>query len=267
MNFVATHMPIKHLIPKPIRRGLSRGRAKTFAALKKSGHALGLGKFIWKTGLPSEVSFWNEYLATGGKSCDAVDEFKFRIAPDSQLQPWLCEWLDCPEGSVVRVLDVGAGPLTWIGKKWAARDVQIEAIDPLAEAYDQIMNQHGIRPPVRTKKDDGEEVVRRFGRDGFDLAFARNCLDHAYDAIQAVTNMIEATKPGGVVFLWHNEDEAERLSYQGLHQWNFHLQQGELVVWKGKRVMNVNQTFAKQLKTLRCELRDGMIQAVYRKLA
>jgi nitrite reductase/ring-hydroxylating ferredoxin subunit len=78
--------------------------------------------------------------------------------------------------------------------------------------------------------------------------------------------MIEVAKPGGVIFLWHNQDEAEHLSYQGLHQWNFRLENGDLVVWRGEKKLNVNRAFSKQLKVLRCELDGDMIQAVYRKL-
>ena len=166
----------------------------------------------------------------------------------------------------MRVLDVGAGPLTWIGKKWVGRKVIIDAIDPLAAAYDEIMRRQGIHPPVTTRPGDGEEVVKRFGRQTFDLAFARNCLDHSYDAIKAVTGMIEATKPGGVIFLWHNQDEAESLSYQGLHQWNFRLRHGELIVWKGSRALNVNRVFAERMQVLRCEMDGKMIQAIYRKI-
>jgi SAM-dependent methyltransferase len=258
-------MSIKHLVPKKMRGPLNRSRLKAMAVVKKTGHALGLGKFIWKNALPSEVGFWEDYLKTGGKSCNAEAEFKFRTDPAAALQPWLHELLACPAGSVVRVLDVGAGPLTWVGKKWEGRTVQIEAIDPLADAYNQIMQRAGVTPPVITRKGDGEEVTRLFGRDQFDLAFARNCLDHAYDAIQAVTGLIETTKPGGIVFLWHNQDEAEHLCYDGLHQWNFRLDNGALIVWKGGRALNVNQVFAEQLEVLRCELEGDMIQAVYRK--
>lgn len=259
-------MSIKHLVPKKLRAPVNRVRLKVMAVVKKTGHALGLGKMIWQAALPSEVGFWEDYLKSGGKSCRAEAEFKFRTDPEAPLQPWLHELLDCPADADVRVLDVGAGPLTWVGKKWAGHKVTIHAIDPLADAYNQIMRQHGVIPPIRTEKGDGEEVVQLFGRNAFDMTFARNCLDHSYDAIQAVTNMIEATKVGGIIFLWHNEDEAEQLQYDGLHQWNFRLTQGELLVWKGGRVLNVNQTFAGQLKVLRCELKDGMIQAVYRKL-
>ena len=144
--------------------------------------------------------------------------------------------------------------------------VKIEAIDPLADAYSEIMKQHHISPSVQTKRGEGENVVEIFGSKKFDLVFARNCLDHSYDAIKAVTEMIQATKPGGIIYLWHNQDEAESLSYQGLHQWNFHLDKNELLVWKGNRQLNVNRHFAQQLQPLRCEIKNGMIEAVYRKL-
>ena len=258
-------MSLKHLVPKKMRAPVNRCRLKAMAVVKKTGHALGLGKLIWKTALPSEVGFWEDYLKSRGQSCNAGAEFKFRTDPEAALQPWLHELLACPEGSVVQILDVGAGPLTWVGKKWPGRDVRIEAIDPLAESYNQIMRQHNITPPVTTRKGDGEEVARTFGRDRFDLAFARNSLDHSYDAIQAVTSMMEATRPGGILFLWHSEDEAEQLCYDGLHQWNFRLKNRELVVWKGSLALNVNQAFAGKLEVLRCELVEGMIQAIYRK--
>jgi SAM-dependent methyltransferase len=259
-------MSLKHCLPEKTRVWLYWRRAKTLAVVKKIGHKIGLGKFIWKISLPSEISFWDEYLASHGKSCGAETEFNFRTTPEAELQPWLREWLNCPDGATVRVLDVGAGPLTWVGKKWSGRKVVIDAIDPLAEAYAEIMRRQNIQPPVPTKLGDGEDVVKIFGANIFDLAFARNCLDHSYNAIQAVVSMIEATKPGGIIFLWHNQDEAEHLCYQGLHQWNFRLEKGELLVWKGDKKLNVNQTYAGKLQVLRCELRDDMIQAVYRKL-
>jgi SAM-dependent methyltransferase len=259
-------MSLKHCLPEKTRIWLYWRRARTLAVIKKAGHKLGLGKFIWKLALPGEAGFWEKYLATGGKSCNTAEEFNFRISPDSEFQPWLAKWMNCPEGAEVRVLDVGAGPLTWMGKKWNGRKLVIDAIDPLAEAYGQCLRRLGIKPPVETKAGDGEDVVKLFGRQVFDLTFARNCLDHSYDAIQAVTSMIEATKPGGIIVLWHNQDEAEQLCYQGLHQWNFHLENAELVVWKGDKKLNVNRAFAGQLQVLQCELQENWVLAIYRKV-
>lgn len=257
-------MSLKHLIPATIRRWLFWRQANFFAVVKKCGHALGIGKLTWKMSRPSEIKFWDRYLQTRGKSCDAEAEFAFRTSPDSEFQPWLREWITtgAPE---LRALDVGAGPLTWIGKTWPGRNVSISAIDPLAESYHQLMARYGIVPPVRTETGEGEQIVERFGREVFDLVFARNSLDHSFDAIRAVKSIVEVTKPGGVIFLWHYPDEGEGSAYQGLHQWNFRLDKRELLVWRPNETLNVNQFFADRLGVLRCELRDGMIQAVFRK--
>jgi len=134
----------------------------------------------------------------------------------------------------VRVLDVGAGPLTWIGKNGTDASWPLMRLIRWRKRMDSsCASRH--QAAVETKAGDGEDVVKLFGRQVFDLTFARNCLDHSYDAIQAVTSMIEATKPGGIIVLWHGPDEGETECYQGLHQWNFHLENAELVVWKGDK--------------------------------
>ncbi|HEY3901261.1 MAG TPA: hypothetical protein VGM54_21815 [Chthoniobacter sp.] len=258
-------MSLKQLLPEPIRRRLFWCRVRVLAFAKRIGHSFGLGKVIWKLALPSEVQFWEHYVESRGKSCDAEAEFQFRASAEGELQPWLTKWLNVPAGGEVRILDVGAGPMTWVGKKWGDRRVQVEAIDPLAGAYDQILDRFGVVPPVRTQLGEGEGIVAQFGREVFDMTFARNCLDHAYDAIEAVKNMVDATKSGGVIYLWHNQDEAEKLAYQGLHQWNFRLKDGDLLVWKGSRTLNVNRQLLDRLEVLRCDLEDDMIHAVFRK--
>ncbi len=259
-------MSLKQYIPEKTRAWLFWKRVRLFSLLKRAGHALGLGKLTWKMSLPSEIQFWDAYIRSRGTSCHAEEEFAFRTSPEAELQPWLREWLTVPDGAELRVLDVGAGPLTWVGKKWGARRIAVSAVDPLADAYNMLMARHGVTPPVRTERGNGEEIVERFGAGMFDLVFARNSLDHSYDAIRAVTAMVEAAKPGGIVFLWHNPDEAEGLDYQGLHQWNFCLANGGLQVWRAGRRLDVNTEFMGQLEVLRCELREGMIEAIYRKL-
>jgi hypothetical protein len=175
-------MKLKHLIPEALRTWLYWRRAGLVALVKKAAHALGLSKLVWKMSLPSEVHFWDDYIRTRGKFCDAADEFAFRISPDSELQPWLQELLQTPEDAPLKFLDVGAGPLTWIGKKWGPRQIQINAIDPLAASYNKVLDHYGLTPPVRTAAIAGEDLLTVFPANSFDLAFARNSLDHSYDA-------------------------------------------------------------------------------------
>lgn len=272
-------MSFKDSIPPPLRKWLAQRKAGATAVSRKVGHKLGLGKKIWEKALPEEISFWDDFIGSRGASYDAEEEFAFRIDPNSQLQPWLADYLSAPTGSTVRILDVGAGPLTWVGKKHDGWNVEIEAIDPLAESYDKALDGNGVVPPVRTKKGNGEDIVEIFGPESFDITFARNCLDHAFDAVKAVRDMVEATKPGGIMCLWHQQDEAERMQYHGLHQWNFHAENGELTLSSPNVKVNVNKEFAGKIQCLRCdiandwsvfssarEMDEGMIEAVYRKL-
>jgi len=258
-------MKLKHLMPEAIRRWLFWRRVALLALLKKAGHALGLSKLVWRMSLPSEVHFWDDYIRTRGQCCDAIDEFAFRISPDSELQTWLQELLQKPEDAALKFLDVGAGPLTWIGKKWGTRRIQINALDPLADSYNKILDHYGLNPPVRTEAIAGEDLLKVFPANSFDLTFARNSLDHSYDAPQVIKNMVAATKPGGIVFLWHAQNEGERYNYQGLHQWNFRREGDTLIVWRMQTSFNVNEFFAGQLQLISCTLADDMIKAVYQK--
>lgn len=253
-------------MPEAIRRWLFWRRVALLAMLKKAGHALGLSKLVWRMSLPSEVHFWDDYIRTCGQCCEAADEFAFRISPDSELQTWLQELLPKPEDAALKFLDVGAGPLTWIGKKWGARRIQITALDPLADSYNKILDHYGLNPPVRTAAIAGEDLLKVFPVDSFDLAFARNSLDHSYDVPQVIKNMVSVTKPGGIVFLWHAQNEGERYNYQGLHQWNFRKEGDALIVWRMQTSFNVNEFFADQLQLISCTLADDMIKAVYQKV-
>ena len=223
-------MNLKDLIPKPLRRLRFRIWIGLLTVVKMTGHALGLSKLVWKMSLPSEVHFWDDYLRTRGQNCKAEAEFAFRISPDSELQPWLQDLLSAPEGSTLRILDVGAGPLTWIGKKWGRRKIHIDALDPLADSYNKILDRYALNPPARTAALAGENLLTVFPINTFDLSFARNSLDHSYDAPQVIQNMVAVTKPGGILFLWHAQNEGENHNYQGLHQWNFCMEKGALIV-------------------------------------
>jgi SAM-dependent methyltransferase len=258
-------MKLKKLIPEPVRRWLFWRRVGVLAVLKKTGHALGFSKVVWKMSLPSEVHFWDDYIRTHGESCRATEEFAFRMSPDSELQPWLQKLLPAPD-TTLKFLDVGAGPLTWIGKKWGTRQIEIKAIDPLADSYNKILDHYDLTPPVRTAAIAGEDLLQSFPADSFDLVFARNSLDHSYDAPQVIKNMAAATKRGGVLFLWHGQNEGESGNYQGLHQWNFRKEDDQLVLWRMQTTFNVNEFFIGELELIYCTLVDNMIQAVYRKV-
>jgi SAM-dependent methyltransferase len=198
-------------------------------------------KSRWKAGIKSEIQYWDAYFRTQGLQW--TDTYKLRFNPDLPLQPRPASLL--PSQSEIHILDVGAGPLTWLGKKHEGENVNITAVDPLADEYDKILAKYHIEPLVRTRKLTAENLTKKFSSDTFGLVFARNCIDHSYNPETAILQMIDVTKSGGYVLLEHRPNEAENENYQGLHQWNFSMSsEGDFLVSSKSDTVNMTRKYA-----------------------
>jgi hypothetical protein len=62
----------------------------------------------------------------------------------------------------ISILDVGAGPLTWLGYRYSGKKLTIVPVDPLAAEYDRLLHEAGLEPPVRTIPVAGEELLEHF---------------------------------------------------------------------------------------------------------
>lgn len=168
----------------------------------------------WRDSLADEVAFWRSALVHEGALGDAMrTRLKARRAPD---------WLVALAGNAnpVSVLDVGAGPLTTVGTVWEGRIIEVVAVDALADAYDALLDELGITPPVRTIAGDAEHLVDQFGPESFDIVSCGNALDHCADPPNAVMEMVAVARIG--VSLRHYYDVADKEHHHGLHQWNLH---------------------------------------------
>jgi SAM-dependent methyltransferase len=184
---------------------------------------------LWAAGLADETDFWREYLRTGGSQWP--DAYQSRIDPESELQEHIVQRLS-GLGQRVSMLDAGAGPLTAVGKKWAGHEFTLTAVDALADQYDALLAEFGVTPPVRTRRCDTERLSEEFAADSFDVAYAVNTLDHSYEPMQAIREMLTVVRPGGIVLLEHFANEAENEAYRGLHQWNFDVDGTDCVLWR-----------------------------------
>jgi SAM-dependent methyltransferase len=195
---------------------------------------------FWRRGVAHEVAWWEAWIASGGKRWP--EEFRERLDPEAPLrEPLLLELLPSLPDDPVRVLDVGAGPITSLGRAAPGRRVEVTAVDPLADDYARLWAEAGIEPPVRTERCAGEELVARFGRGRFDVAYARNALDHTVDPPAVVRQMLDVVRPGGYVVLRHSRDEGEKARYEGLHQWNLRLEEDRLVIARPGRVESLTE--------------------------
>lgn len=210
-------------------------------------------KFNWLIGIRSETHFWNDFLRTKGLQLPA--DYYNRLDPEYPLEPNAADLL--PPDDDVHLLDVGAGPLTYLGKTRNGKRLRITAVDALADEYDELLNKYGVQPPVRTERLDAEDLTSRFAENTFDLGYARNCLDHAYDPEQAVLQMIAVVKKNRYVLLEHTRNEAENHNYSGLHQWNFDMSPaGEFLIRSKSGVVNMSQRYADRC-TISCNVVSG----------
>jgi SAM-dependent methyltransferase len=241
-----------------------RNSGRAIKALRKGGVPLVLSllvskaalrfplpmKFKWKAGLRSEIVWWDDYFRTKGLWCP--DEYRDSLDPDLPLQ--LRPTALLPPERDAHILDVGAGPLTYLGRKASGRQLQITAVDPLADEYDKILHKYGIQPVVRTQRLEAEDLTKRFSANTFDLCVAHNSLDHAHNPERAVLQMIDVVKRGRYVLLEHARNEAEQQKYSGLHQWNFDLSpDGGFLIRSKSSVTNMTQKYADRC-TICCEL-------------
>jgi SAM-dependent methyltransferase len=184
----------------------------------------------WSQGLEEESDFWLRWLRDRGGAWP--EDYRLRTDPEAELQPHIRRFLESPPDARLQILDVGSGPLTVLGKRWGNRDLEITAVDPLAERYAALFERVGLEPLVRPVPGDAEHVAELFPADSFDLVYARNCLDHGYDPLAAIAQLLQLVRPGRVLLLEHAIDEGEEMRYSGPHQWNFRAEDGRFVIWR-----------------------------------
>lgn len=218
--------------------------------------------------LKEEIDYWEGWLATrGGRYADG---FAYLFDPnsevgDSALRAVLAG-LNKGEQGTASILDVGAGPASTVGQRFCGRPVVVTAVDPLADDYRPLLLEYGLEPPVWTERLEGERLVERFGRERFDVAYARNALDHAVDPVAIVENMLEVVRRGGYVVLRHVRNEAVRQEYTQLHQWNFDERAGELVVWRPDEEISISERLVPETVSCHVEANDTWVIVVIAKL-
>jgi SAM-dependent methyltransferase len=182
----------------------------------------------WADGISDELRFWRHWFATRGG--DWPEDFVRRLDPAATLDPRV-ETCLLELGGRGRVLDVGAGPITKLGYRSEAVECEIMAIDPLAPVYSTLLGEFGFTPPVPTQFGTAEDLMALFPDVRFDLVHCCNALDHSFDPIRGIDQMLRVTRLGGNLLLVHQRNEAERERYAGFHQYNLDVIDGEFLVW------------------------------------
>jgi SAM-dependent methyltransferase len=210
-----------------------------------------IGRRLWWRGRKrSEVDFWAGWLTGAPGTEQWADDREARLNPQTEIRdPVVRAELDRNPAEDVRILDVGAGPLTWLGYRYPGKKLTIVSVDPLAADYDRLLRDAGLEPPVRTIRVAGEDLPEHFDPASFDIAYATNALDHSADPLTIISNMLTVVRPGGIVILRHKRNEGQSARYSGLHQWNFDAVDGGLLLWNEAAEIDVGAALAGRAET------------------
>jgi SAM-dependent methyltransferase len=217
--------------------------------------------------LRDEVQFWRSWFATRG--LEWPEDYKERLDPEYPIQEHVARYIDLLPRDPVHILDVGAGPLTKLGKVHRTKNIRITATDLLATEYGRVLEQFGIKPLVRTIFADAENLVDQFGRDSFDIVHGQNCIDHTSNPMKAIEQMIATTKPNGFTILLHAENEGQDKRYEQLHKWDFTGMDGHFIIrGPGPTGRTVDVTEAlRPFGSTQCIVENNIVLAAIRKHA
>ena len=243
----------------------------------------------WSLGLESEAAYWRLMTASGwvfrarnyNSTTKVKTSFKKKVYDYSadlnarldHMKPFLFE----PEllstadtgQKIFRVLDVGSGPISWMGWRLSRPDLFFESIpvDPLGHLYRRILDeQHppGLQPtanggpsravPARPLALRAEALTSLFAHNSFDMVASRNAIDHSQDPLRCLSEMVATVKPGRFVVLELFEREGAIQNYRDLHKWNFMWTQarGLELGGKGTRLESVQQILRKEVASINC---------------
>ena len=186
----------------------------------------------WINGIQAELEYWEQYIATKGYG--KTEEYDQYTAKE---RPFILEddlWL--PETDFI---DVGSGPFSICGTRTKKTNLHFMAVDMMAPIYQSIKFQYGLTTEIEPKFAIMECLSEQFGYESFDIVHISNALDHTFDPISTIEQLLAICRVGGKVILQHHQNEAEAAHYNGLHQWNCTLQKGKFEIWNNVLCIDV----------------------------
>ena len=181
----------------------------------------------WLKGIDFEIKFWDKLMETEGSCGGDPEVYKLRISPETRFS--LEDEIETDETAFC---DVGSGPFSNCGVYTYKTNLKITADDPLAKVYEVLKSKYGVVSPINPITGMVELLGRQFEENCFDIVHMSNSLDHCFDPVEGIKQMLAICKVGGKIILRHNENEAEHAKYQGFHQWNIHVENDKFYIWR-----------------------------------
>lgn len=185
----------------------------------------------WLGGIYNEIFFWKNYMETRG----GIFKGGFASTVEKNRKFVLEEDLLFFEGkSKINFIDVGSGPFSRCGFMTEKIELNCISVDPLADIYTILKKQNHLENGVDLRFGFVELLDKKFEKNSFDFVHMSNALDHSFDPVLGIAQLLYICKIGGKVILRHNENEAEAEQYDGFHQWNLTTNDGirdAFIIW------------------------------------
>ncbi|MHC2298135.1 methyltransferase domain-containing protein [Rhizobium mongolense] len=180
--------------------------------------AHGIDAKAWESGIDSEIRFWWKSVSKNIYSKNRVGYLQqFQVDTEFPFQADIAHI----KSETIDALDIGCAIRPTVGLRLTdGRSMKMTAADPLASAYEVLLDLYEIERPYALRFAVGEKLTQIFGVNQYDFVLARNCLDHGFAPHTSMEEIVKTLKPGGVAKLIHFENEAEAEHYKGFHQWN-----------------------------------------------
>lgn len=220
----------------------------------------------WIAGIPYEVAFWRNVYRWPHtyKGMMAWSHHGGAIALEGfDAGAWLRN-IQAP-----RVLDVGCGMSYATGnhllKDGQLIPLEIHYIDPLAPFFNEIRSRY--RPGLPEIEFGMVEYLSSFYHESAHLIIIQNALDHAANPVKGIVEALGALRQGGVLYLNHHPNEAEKEHYKGFHQFNIIIEEGRLVVWNKQERHDISRLLDGFATVETSQMANGHVIAVIRKTA
>jgi SAM-dependent methyltransferase len=211
----------------------------------------------WEKGKHTSLSFYRSKMHVKAK------EFNREFPLPSYFGPMIGD-----KRSVV-IADIGAGMFSTTGSTWPGTDVYVIPCDLLADEFNAMLEEAGIKPLIPVEREDMEHLS--YGDSAFDIVHCANALDHTVNPIQAIKEMYRVCKPGGWIYLRHFSHVGVHQNYNGLHQWNIDLEGADdCKIWNRENVYVLSALFSSFHTELKQELpydaKDMVVSKMQKKL-
>lgn len=194
----------------------------------------------WFSGIPYELAFWSS-IYRGKKPrywLIKLSELNKEISLHNfDVKKFLESMMTVNDSPIV--LDVGCGMSYYVGNKLKDKDLDIRYVDPLAPFYNRILDRYNVDTP-RIEFGMMEYMSSFYPKGNVSLIIIQNALDHSANPIKGILECLNTLRIGGVLYLKHYPNEAEKEQYKGFHQYNVDIRDNQLFIWNHTVENNIN---------------------------